>query len=328
MLTGFFCRFSAMNEATMDNVLTNYESINVYNEQVHKCFPELFGSEGEMEVKNCRVQNCRVQLQGTIYIDSVFLVNLVMDLYLLALTARILGKTATCPRIFLGSAVGAAGYCIALCITGIPYPLKVLFGMIPVGGLMVKLTCRTKDGRGLLRGLGILFTCSFFLGGVILFLKEKIKAFVGLGDSMAILFGAAFLGFTLLRRLIREYRQKRSALFCRVSLMGDLGPVEFSALIDTGNGLVEPISHKPVAILEADQWKKLKIWMRPEKYKIIPYHSIGRENGMMEGYEIDTMKVRGEECEREFDEVIIAVFKGKVSKKGGYQMILPPELSV
>ena len=42
-----FCRITAMNEKAGDNVLTNYESINVYNEQVHKCFPELFGNGGE-----------------------------------------------------------------------------------------------------------------------------------------------------------------------------------------------------------------------------------------------------------------------------------------
>ena len=30
-----FCRITAMNEKAGDNVLTNYEYINVYNEQVH-----------------------------------------------------------------------------------------------------------------------------------------------------------------------------------------------------------------------------------------------------------------------------------------------------
>lgn len=281
------------------------------------------GVAGEMEVKNCRVQ-----LQGTVYIDSVFLVNLVMDLYLLALTVKILGKTATSLRIFAGSVVGAVGYCLVLCLPGIPYTLKILFGMIPLGGLMIKIVCRTKGGRELLRGLGTLFTCSFFLGGFILFFREKIKAFSGYGDSIAVLFGTAFVGTAFLKRLLDFYRKKKESLFCQVSLLGDSGPVEFAALIDTGNGLVEPISQKPVAILEAEQWKKLKIWMKPEKYKIIPYHSLGKENGVMEGYEIGTMKVKGKESEKQFNEVIIAIFKGKVSKKGGYQMILPPELSV
>ncbi len=92
------------------------------------------------------VKDCRVQLQGTVYIDSVFLVNLVMDLYLLALTVKILGKTVTYARIFAGSAVGAAGYCIVLCLPELPGSLKVLFGMIPVGALMIKITCRTGSG--------------------------------------------------------------------------------------------------------------------------------------------------------------------------------------
>ena len=60
------------------------------------------------------VKDDRVQLQETVYIDSVFLLNLVMDLYLLMLTAKVLGKTATYFRIFAGSITGAAGYCIVL----------------------------------------------------------------------------------------------------------------------------------------------------------------------------------------------------------------------
>lgn len=31
-----FCQIAAMNEKAGDNVLTNYECVNVYNEQVHK----------------------------------------------------------------------------------------------------------------------------------------------------------------------------------------------------------------------------------------------------------------------------------------------------
>ena len=41
------------------------------------------------------VKGCGVQLQGIIYIDSIFALNLVMDLYLLLLTAKALGKTVS-----------------------------------------------------------------------------------------------------------------------------------------------------------------------------------------------------------------------------------------
>lgn len=269
-----------------------------------------------------------MQLQGTIYIDSVFLLNLVMDLYLMTLLVKVLGKTATYSRIFAGSVVGALGYCMILCLPGIPYILKVLFGMIPVGALMIKIVCKTKGLKSLFREVGCLFTFSFFLGGFISFLKGKIPLLASHSDTAAGLAFIGFTGFALGNRLIEVCRKRHKNHFCRVSLAGDAGSVEFSALIDTGNGLVDPVSQKPVAILEADGWKRLRIWMKPEKYKIIPYHSIGKDSGILEGYEIDTMKVKRNESEKQYDKVIIAVFKGKVSKGGSYQMILPPELSI
>lgn len=269
-----------------------------------------------------------MQLQGTIYIDSIFLLNLVMDLYLLSLTAKVLGKTATYPRIFAGSAAGAAGYCIILCLPGISYMLKVLFGMIPVGMLMIKITCRTKGLKELLRALGTLYILSFLMGGFIIFLKGKSRWLAEHGDCASAIAGIGFVGFMIGKKLIAIYRKRQENHFCQVSIPGDEGTLTIDALIDTGNGLVEPVSQKPVAILDADEWKNLRRWMKPEKYKIIPYHSIGMDSGMLEGYEIDTMEINGSMGRKQFDKVIIAVFKGKVSRKGSYQMILPPELSI
>ena len=68
--------------------------------------------------------------------------------------------------------------------------------------------------------------------------------------------------------------------------------------------------------------------MKPEKYKIIPYHSIGKDSGLLEGYEIDSMEVKGSMGEKQYEKVIVAIFNGKISKRGGYQMVLPLELSI
>lgn len=269
-----------------------------------------------------------MQLQGTIYIDSVFLINMVMDLYLLLLTSKVLGKTVAYSRIFAGSIAGAAGYCIMLCLPKIPYMLKVLLGMVPIGMLMIKITCKTRSFGELLRGLGYLYFFSFLLGGFIIFLKGRSSRFTNYGDSFAMLAGLGFAGFAICRRLITVYQRRQKEHFCRVSIPGDQGPLTVAALIDTGNGLVEPVSKKPVAILEAKEWEHLKLWMKPEKYKIIPYHSIGKNSGLLEGYEIDIMNVQGSMGEKQYEKVIVAMFKGKISQKGSYQMILPPELSI
>lgn len=148
----------------------------------------------------------------------------------------------------------------------------------------------------------------------------------GRGNRWAALAGLGFAGFALGEKILDACKKRRRNHFCKVKMPGDKGTVEVSALIDTGNGLREPVSHKPVAILEEEAWENLRRWMRPEKFKVIPYHSIGKDNGILEGYEIDTIKVKGNESEKQYDKVIVAVFKGKVSKGGSYQMILPPEL--
>lgn len=269
-----------------------------------------------------------MQLQGTVYIDSIFLLNMVMDLYLLALTAKVLGKTATYTGIFAGSAAGAAGYCIVLCLPRIPYMLKVLLGMVPIGMLMIKITCKTKGFRELLQGLGYLYFFSFLLGGFIIFLKGRSGILAEHENSIFALAGLGFAGFAICSRAIAAYQRKKRDHFCRVSIPGDKGTLTVEALIDTGNGLVEPVSKKPVAILEAEQWEHLKLWMKPEKYKIIPYHSIGKDSGLLEGYEIDAMEVRGSMGEKQYEKVIVAIFNGKISQKGGYQMVLPLELSI
>lgn len=268
-----------------------------------------------------------VRLRGVIYIDSVFLLNLVMDLYLLCLTGKALGKKVSLLKVFWGSVAGAAGYCLILCVPGISYPHKVLFGMIPVGGLMVKTACKTRGPGELFRAMGVLFTFSFLMGGFIIFVKGK-SAFAARGDSVAIILGLGFGGYVLGRKLTELWRKKRNNHFCRVTLPGDEGPLELAALIDTGNGLVEPVSGNPVAILDAERWESLKTWMKPEKYKAIPYHSIGREKGVMEGYEIGGVSVKGDDGEERYDKMIVAVFKGNVAGDGSYQMILPPELAI
>ena len=274
------------------------------------------------------VKDDRVQLQETVYIDSVFLLNLVMDLYLLMLTAKVLGKTATYLRIFAGSIIGAAGYCIVLCIPGIPYAMKVLLGMIPTGVLMIKIACKTKGIRELIRATGYLYLFSFFLGGFILFLKGKLSVAKEFENSALLLALLGFIAYAVCSRVINKYREKRRNCFCRVCLCTDEGTMEIKALIDTGNGLVDPVSKKPVAILDEEVWSYMQKWKRPEKYKAIPYHSIGKDRGLLEGYMVDFMEVIGKTEKKQYKDVIIAVFEGKVSGRGEYQMILPPGLSV
>lgn len=136
---------------------------------------------------------------------------------------------------------------------------------------------------------------------------------------------SGYVGFQLCMFGINRMKDKRKNHFCTVKIKGDKEEIVVRGLIDTGNGLTDPLSNKPVAILEEDIWQKMQLAKREDKYKVIPFHSIGKEHGMLEGYEIESLHIEYEEEVKEHNRVIVAVYKGKLSVKGEYRMILPPQ---
>lgn len=263
-------------------------------------------------------------MKRTIYIDSIFLCNLIMDLLLLFLTAKTLKKSTAFLKTLAGSLLGAAGYCLILCLPG-RYPIKVLFGLLPVTALMIKAGCGTKGLKELLYGMGYLFTYAFLLGGFMLCLLKNIPFLREREASAWMIAATGTLGFFLCISGIYGYRRRKENHFCRIGLPGDKGEIEVLGLVDTGNGLRDPVSGKEVAVLEEKVWRNMRKSIRPEKYKVIPFHSIGKERGTLEGYEVERIRLMEETGCRELHNVVIAVMRGEISVKGDYQMILPPQ---
>lgn len=269
-----------------------------------------------------------MQTEGNIYLEDIFLLNLIMNLYLLKLTGKVLKYKTGFFKVFAGSLLGAAGYCAVLCIPDVAYGWRLLFGMLPIGVCMIRLSLGIKGRKELGYAAGWLFTFAFLLGGFIIFLKGKLPFLHQYKDTLFWVAGMGFIGYELLRKGLEISLRRKEAVFKKVRLAADMGDMEVTALVDTGNGLIDPVSQKPVAVLEEESWQKMTGWMRPEKYHVIPFHSIGKEHGLLGGYEVGLMEVEDEIGVRQYNNVIIAVFKGKLSKTGGYQMILPPELSI
>ncbi len=264
-------------------------------------------------------------MQNVLYIDSIFVINFVMDLLLLTLTAKTLKKTATFLRLSAGSLLGAAGYCLVIVLPQVPYLIKVVFGMLPITAGMLKISCKVKGIRELICGAGYLFTYSFFLGGFMLFLRNRIPLLREKESSVWLLLLTGYIGFRFCLSGINKWKQTKQNHFCRVKFKGDKEPINVWGLIDTGNGLTEPVSGKTAAILEEDIWEKMTWAKKPEKFKVIPFHSIGKEHGLLEGYEVESLQIEYEEEKRELTHILVAVYKGKLSVKGDYRMILPPQ---
>lgn len=269
-----------------------------------------------------------MQTESKIYLENVFLLNLIMNCYLLKLTGSVQKRKIRFFRVFAGSVLGAAGYCVLLCIPDFTHGWMIPLGMSGIGILMIRIGLEIKRFRELVYTVGWMFTMAFLLGGFIIFLKGKIPFIYRYENTMVFVAGMGFVGYELLKKGLEAYFCKKENTLRKVKISTDMGTVEIMAFVDTGNRLIDPVSQKPVAVLEEESWQKMTGWMRPEKYRVIPFYSIGKAHGLLDGYEVGCMEVDSEMGVRQHENVIIAIFKGKLSKTGGYQMILPPELSI
>lgn len=119
----------------------------------------------------------------------------------------------------------------------------------------------------------------------------------------------------------------REEMFQRVVLFLDPETTcEVNALKDSGNGLIDPISKSPVSIVDAQAIKAYESILKQENFRVIPFHSVGKEKGVLDAYFIEKMEIKGEGEDIVVQNPIIAITKDAVSAGKEYQMILHPQI--
>lgn len=134
------------------------------------------------------------------------------------------------------------------------------------------------------------------------------------------------------RIVIKKAFLTRQQLIYPVTLIDADMEIHMLALLDTGNGLIEPISRKPVCLVGKNVFEENiakeggRKEFQPEKFRVIPYHSVGKANGILSGYEMDRLIIDTDERKVIIEKPMIGISQVPVSGKGFYQMILQPEL--
>ena len=108
-----------------------------------------------------------------LYVDSLFFMNFIMNLYLLILVDRSILRTAPLWRLALGAAAGALGFLVPLWGVG-PAGLRLAAGMGLGTVGMLCITFRIRSLRMFLRLLERLAIYSFGMGGALLFLIKRL----------------------------------------------------------------------------------------------------------------------------------------------------------
>ena len=101
-----------------------------------------------------------------------------------------------------------------------------------------------------------------------------------------------------------------------------------NGLIDSGNSLVEPISGEPVSIIEQKMFEEL-YGEREPLYRAIPYHSIGKKNGILKGYILPEIWIEVEGVRKMCKNIYVAVSEEDLcgsKESGDVRMIVNPQL--
>lgn len=255
-----------------------------------------------------------------LYVDSLFLVNFVMNLYLLLLVNQSTHRTATRWRLVLGAALGAGWYLLPFLFTA-PAALKLIIGLSAGTITMLFTAFDIRSLKAFVKLLERLLLYSFLMGGALLCV---IRCFPRLRSFTTGIFGIMGIGamLAMLLGFVKE-RQDKNAHVCYAILARGGNKMKIAALVDSGNSLREPISGKPVSIIEQNVFRSL--WKEESPaYRAIPYHSIGKSHGIMQGYLLPELHIETDGVIKSCRDVYVAVSNEKLS--GEVKMILNPAL--
>lgn len=291
-------------------------------------------------------------MKAVIYLDSYFFMNLFLNSMLLHLLCRIRRLSGNVFRIFAGAFFGGLFACFLILQPGMGFFLRSILSYLVMAPGMILIAFGFGTGTRFLQNLIWFLGITVVLGGVVEFMaeqyigmKEGSQMSVSLGKSEILIMAA--IGTSVLIAVFKKLTkwEKKEAYTCDVTLFMEDRSVTVKAYMDSGNLLKEPLSEKPVMILEEAVFLELieeelredmreylhkegECWNQAKKYaeriRLIPYKSIGRTRGLLKGFIADRMVAAMGEKGVILVRPVIAVYSsGTLSSDGSYRMIVP-----
>lgn len=268
----------------------------------------------------------------TIYLDVVFIENLVMNLSVILSEAILLNSLNKLIR-KIGSALFATAYYILTLI----FPKLSCFQVF-VGILIILIAFRPRNLKLLIKQVFLFYFINFVFAGtsfalMCAFNKDKFSIFNGVVIGNFDVFKVFLAGIIAIIMLTYFFRKRSKHVFKDVVISISGKVKEIRLLLDTGNLLREPYTGKPVMIVEKSALKNvideelfndLEKMLKggeiiPDGMFLIPYRSLGNSLGFLLGIKPDfvTLKKNG----KKFCNVVIGICNENISETKSYSGI-------
>ena len=184
------------------------------------------------------------------------------------------------------------------------------------------LACPVRYGRIIAGGvLGAVLTCVV----VIWPCKTTWAKFIVFHGVINVLMLRTGLGLKWgIWKIILLFSEKGNR-YCEVVVFFGERNCRLRALIDTGNTLKDTVSKDPVSVMDQASVKRLTEGKQPERFRYIPYHSIGKKEGVMPAFRMDKIQIIRNGYRINVEHPLVAVCEEELGSEN-YQMIINPDI--
>lgn len=228
-----------------------------------------------------------------IYGEYLFLENFIAGFVLLILTAKLIGKRPAVVRVLIGSVLcGVSGFVIFL-------PADSLWSSVLRMAACLSCVASVFGTKNITKITGLFLILTFASGGGIMMLllwrRTPVISHQGiiymdvLTYFRLLCLGILIFGFVYwFVKFVRKYGRD-IAMRGKVCFIIDGKSYFFKAFVDSGNCLKEPLTGKPVILLDRKGASRLpfKAESMPGRYRLIPYRSVGVKAGSLEAVRTD-----------------------------------------
>lgn len=231
-----------------------------------------------------------------VYLDLLVLLNFMVDLLLIMGTNRLSGHPMGLKRAVPAAMLGGiyAGACV---LPGFSFFGSFLWRLVSLALMSVMAFGLSQNG--LRRGVLFVFL-SMALGGIAVGL--------GRGGFWSLVLSAGGVCFLCLVGFRGRVSQQK---YIPVTIRYGANRVSLTALVDTGNTLRDPVSGRPVLVVDAAVAARLLPLSREQLahpvetlataklqgLRLIPYSAVGQSAGLLLGIRADSVEVEGKNME-------------------------------
>ncbi len=272
-----------------------------------------------------------------VYIDLLFLLNLIANYLLLLAAGRLAGAALRRWRIGLGAVLGAL-YAALIFLPGLEW--LALWPCKLVSGVAMALVAYSGE-QHLLRVTVLFFGASAALAGAVLGLELLGSRSLTLAHGvfyskldlrlLLVVFAASYFVLSLFFRRTGQHSGRELA---RLEVELESGRQALTALVDTGHSLTDPGDNRPVVVADARALAGLlPDWADPSEpirsverchaaggrqARLIPYRAVGVECGMLLALRARDVTVNG----RPLGRLLVALSPTALDDGGGYQALI------